>query len=422
MKSNLLTSAIYNAAIALYGGAVAIASMRMPKARLMTRGQRQTEKILSSLPDDGRPRLWMHVASLGEFEQGRPLLELIRSRYPQWQIILTFFSPSGYEVRKNFEGADCVCYLPFDTPGRVRRFLDLAHPSLAIFVKYEFWRNYLRELGARRVPTFLISGIFRPGQLFFRRHGGWYRDLLYHFSHLYVQDERSRDLLASVGVRNVTVAGDTRFDRVTDIMRRNRPVPELDGFTSDGKLIFMAGSSWPADEEIYASWLNGRDDVKGVIAPHEFDKARLAELKRRFKDSVLLSEVREDPRVAEGKKTLIIDCFGLLSSAYTYADIAYVGGGFGAGLHNINEAAVYGVPVIYGPNCSKFIEAAQLNEAGGGFIVRSEGEFTDVATRLVADDDFRRASGDAAAAYIKSKLGATAKVFDGLEPTLSIRR
>lgn len=406
---------LYSAGIYVYAGGVKLASLRHPKARKMVAGHREVFTRLKQAVDSWRePVVWLHAASLGEFEQGRPLLEMLRREHPEKRIVLSFFSPSGYEVRKDWKGADAVVYLPFDTPRNVRRFLDIIRPEKAIFVKYEFWRNYLYALWNRNVPTYLISAVFRRDQAFFRRSSAWYRQWLKLYSHIYVQDEGSRALLARYGIENVTVAGDTRFDRVTDIMRQRREIPLLERFrrAAGESPVIMAGSSWPEDEKMYADWVNGHD-VRLVIAPHEFDDARIARLKELFPGAVTYTEAEMAPQLVDGAKVLVMNCFGLLSSAYTYADMAYVGGGFGTGLHNINEAAVYGIPVIYGPNNRKFIEARELREAGGGFEVTDAATFAKTADALL-NEDIRRTTGEKASAYIRSKLGATDRIFRDL--------
>lgn len=403
---------LYSAGIYVYAGGVKLASLRHPKARKMVAGHREVFTRLKQAVDSWRePVVWLHAASLGEFEQGRPLLEMLRREHPEKRIVFSFFSPSGYEVRKDWKGADAVVYLPFDTPRNVRRFLDIIRPEKAIFVKYEFWRNYLYALWNRNVPTYLISAIFRKDQAFFRRSSAWYRQWLKLYSHIYVQDEGSCALLARYGIENVTVAGDTRFDRVTDIMRQRREIPLLERFRRAGgeRPVIMAGSSWPEDEKVYAGWVNSHD-VRLVIAPHEFDEIRICRLKELFPGAVTYTDAERDPQLVDGAKVLVMNCFGLLSSAYTYADIAYVGGGFGAGLHNINEAAVYGIPVIYGPNNRKFIEARELREAGGGFEVTDASTFARTADSLL-DPETCRTAGEKASAYIRSKLGATDRIF-----------
>lgn len=410
-KESALVPVAYNTGIRCYRAAVAIASLRNRKARLMRRGHRKVWGILDEKLRKGEKYVWIHTSSLGEFEQGRPLIEMIKRERPDLKVVLSFFSPSGYEVRKNFPLADAVVYLPFDTPANVRRFLDMVNPVAAVFVKYEFWRNYLLELRRRGVPTYLISAVFRPKQLFFRPGGEWYRNLLFCFKEIYVQNLGSRLLLDGIGVSHVKVAGDTRFDRVTDIMRGSRDLPLLERFCRDSSFVFMAGSSWQADEAVYAEWLQNNPGVKAVIAPHEFDAARVEKLKRLFGSAVAWTEAEKDPSLLEGKRVLVMDCFGLLSSAYRYATVAYIGGGFGAGIHNLNEAAVYGIPVLFGPNNRKFIEAKELMQCGGGFEVSDSAELGDRMNKLLGDKVMLASAGDAARAYIESKLGATEKIF-----------
>lgn len=417
----ILEAPLYSAGISAYRLGVGVASLWNPKAKKLMAGHREIASRLKAGLDGDRV-IWIHAASLGEFEQGRPLIEKIRRELPDRKILLTFFSPSGYEVRKNFKDADCVCYLPFDTPRRVRRFLDTVRPEIAIFVKYEFWRNYLEQLHRRSIPTYLISATFRPEQHFFRYRHSWYAEWLRWYSHIFLQDERSRQLLAGIGLVNTDVFGDTRFDRVADIRANRTRIPALESFRAlaPDSPVMMAGSSWPADEDIYAAWFNRNPDTRLVIAPHEFDTKRLGALKARFKNGcLLLSEVTENPELlaAVRPQVLVIDCFGLLSSAYAYCDVAYVGGGFGAGLHNINEAAVYDVPVIYGPNNRKFIEAREMAECGGGIEITSPEEFNAVADRLLgkdADESERAQRGKSAGEYIRSKLGATDKIFKSI--------
>ncbi len=412
---------LYSAGIWLYRQGIRAAALRGGKPRLLNDGLNRSFDTLRRQIRPGDRYVWIHAASLGEFEQGRPLIERLRRERPDLRILLTFFSPSGYEVRKNYDGADIVCYLPIDTPRNAARFVDIVNPYAAIFVKYEFWGNYLRALHKAKTPTYLISGIFRHDQLFFRNYGAFYRNWLKYFTRLYLQDAGSRRLLHEIGIDNVTVAGDTRFDRVSDIMRSVHPIPELDNFCrpkSKGREhpVFMAGSSWPADEEVYASWLKEHPEVKGVIAPHEFDPQRLRRLKQLFGEdkTLLLSEAKGCGSDIADRQVLVIDCFGLLSSAYAYADFVYVGGGFGAGLHNINEAAVYGVPVIYGPNHTKFIEAEEMKTLGAGISVSGRESFERVASRLLTDPAERERRGKWAADYIRKKQGATDKIFNDL--------
>lgn len=393
--------------------------MKNRKAKLLTSGQKDIWNKLNGKFKKGDRVIWIHAASLGEFEQGRPLIEMLKKERPEYKILLTFFSPSGYEVRKNYNLADCVCYLPLDTPKNVRRFLDLANPEIAIFVKYEFWRNYLAELAKRNIPTYLISAVFRPDQMFFKPYGKWYAKWLKWYRHIFLQDKRSQELLKGIGVTNTSVLGDTRFDRVSDIRATRKEIPLLERFTDhsnpDHKPVMMAGSSWPEDEAVYAEWINAHPGVKLVVAPHEFDAKRLDALKRLFTNgAVLMSEAEKSPQLLNDAQVLIIDCFGLLSSAYAYCDVAYVGGAFGAGLHNINEPAVYDVPVIYGPNNAKFIEAREMAESGGGFPIAGKDDFNRIADQLFTDKATRQEKGLNAGNYIRSKTGATQKIFKSL--------
>lgn len=414
----ILEPLAYGAGLSLYGAGIAVASLFNEKAAKLARGQRETwDRLRRELPAGSRP-VWVHCASLGEFEQGRPLIERIRAERPDVKILLTFFSPSGYEIRKNYAGADVVCYLPLDRPGAAARFLDIVNPRLAVFVKYELWRGYLKELNRRSVPSLLISANFRADQRFFRKSGSWYAQWLRWLTHIYVQTPESSRLLAGIGIENVTVAGDTRFDRVADIRKAAERIDVLDRFAGrkgeegHSRPVFIAGSSWPADEEVYAGWLASHPTVKAVIAPHEFDSPRLAKLKTLFgSESVLKSEAEVNPELLDKARILIMDCFGLLSSAYAYADVAYVGGGFGVGIHNINEAAAFGIPVIFGPNHSKFVEAEELKVLGGGFSVSGEEGFRQIADKLLFDSAEREKRGHWAGEYIEEKIGATEKIW-----------
>jgi len=382
----------------------------------MVRGQGESLGKLKASLNPSYKYIWIHAASLGEFEQGRPLMEKLKAMRPELKILLTFFSPSGYEVRKNFAGADIVAYLPIDTAANAKRFVQMVQPEMAVFVKYEFWRNYLRELKKHDIPTYLISAIFRPNQLFFKSWGKWYAAWLHLFTHIFVQDTGSRDLLKQIGYYDVTVAGDTRFDRVSAIKAAGHHLPEIERFLQNPhQATLVVGSSWPADEDVYVPWLNRHPEVLAIIAPHEFDDERLKKLMQRLGNGALKhSDALIDPGLLKGKNRLVIDSFGLLSSLYTYADMAYVGGGFGAGLHNINEAAVYGTPVAYGPNHHKFLEARELAEYGGGFPVKSRSDFEAVADYWLHNPDARRQAGDLAAVYIGTKLGATDKVYHAI--------
>ena len=403
---------IYNFGIYSYKQLVALAGIRNAKARKLTRGQKG---VFDYLAQKARPQggyLWIHASSLGEFEQGRPLIEAIRKARPDTPILLTFFSPSGYEVRKNYEGADLVCYLPFDLPGNVKRFLDITRPTQAIFIKYEFWANYLNELKRREIPTYIISAIFRPNQIFFRFYGGYFRRILRNFTHLYIQNEQSRQLLAGIGITNVSVVGDTRFDRVSDIRRSAKNLPLVETF-AQGKKILVAGSSWPKDEEFLIDYFNRHDDIKLILAPHEIHESHLAFIESRLQRPAL-RYTRATPERVASCDCLIIDCFGLLSSIYRYGTLAYVGGGFGAGIHNIAEAAVYDLPVIFGPNHQRFKEAHELIACGGGFAITSGEEFDSLADSLLYDADRLDTASHNAGHYIASHTGATRRILQSL--------
>lgn len=412
---------LYNTGLQLYRLGARIAASRSDKIRKMVDGQSRVFSYLSQRVRPGERWIWIHAASLGEFEQGRPLIEMIKEREPSVKILLTFFSPSGYEVRKDYDKADAVCYLPFDTASLSRRFLDVVNPTMAIFIKYEFWGNYLTELRRRQVPVYLVSAIFRPGQSFFKWWGGWFRQMLRCFTRIYVQDRQSVDLLSSIGVQNVTITGDTRLDRVSDVKNQPLKVPSLAAFVADAPMTLVVGSSWEPDEDIYFPWFNSHPEVKAIIAPHEFDDARLARLMERVDGrAVLLSQWSE--RMARGGdvadfadvRAVIVDCFGQLSSLYRLGDIAYVGGGFGKSIHNINEAAVYGIPVVFGPRHAKFKEATDLLRCGGAFSASDGTAMTAILDRLLSDPKARDAAGKAAGDYIASHIGATATIYDDL--------
>lgn len=411
---------LYNIGIHAFAAGARIAALRSPKIKKMIVGQRQTLADLKNrrlqIAPDGFD-VWFHAASLGEFEQARPIIERLRREDPEKTILLTFFSPSGYEIRANYDKVDCVAYLPFDTPALVSRFLEAAKPHMAVFAKYEFWGNYLVHLRRAGIPTYIISSIFRPGQRFFRPWGSMFRRMLGCYNHLYVQDEASRQLLASIGVDNVTVAGDTRFDRVTDIMAAACDIPQVEEFVRNSPFTLIAGSSWQPDEDIYIPWLKSHPEVKAIIAPHEFDAERIQDLRHRLGDdvTVLFSEINDKKIInLDSARYLIIDCFGLLSSIYRYADAAVIGGGFGAGIHNLNEAAVYAIPVLFGPNHHKFKEATELIRRGAGFSFSDADEFNSIIGRLTSDPDVLRSAGEAAGRYIKESIGASDIIYSDL--------
>ena len=399
---------MYSLAIYIYMLCAGVVSLFNRKARLLIRGHRDTWRILRSQIGDRR-YVWFHAASLGEFEQGRPLMERLRREHPEKRILLTFFSPSGYEVRKNYEGADVVCYLPFDTPLNARKFVRLAKPEMAFFIKYEFWRNYIDVLYHQEIPVYSVSSIFRENQIFFRPYGYKYARVLRRITHLFVQNEASRELLKRLGVTQVSVVGDTRFDRVIDIRRQARELPVAEAATRQGHVI-VAGSTWPPDEDILIPYFNSHPDCRLILAPHVVSEDHLREIEQKLQRPALRYS-QATPESAARADCLLIDGYGLLSSIYRYATVAYVGGGFGVGIHNVPEAAVYGVPVFFGPNNRKFREARELIEAGGCFEIHSTDDFNRQADRLFADAQALTQAGQAAGRYISSNAGATDAVF-----------
>jgi 3-deoxy-D-manno-octulosonic-acid transferase len=405
---------MYDVAIAFYAFIVRFASLFNKKAKKMLAGQGKTFSILSKNIDPQARYIWFHAASLGEFEQGRPLIEKIRKEKPEYQILLTFFSPSGYEVRKDYAGAEVVCYLPFDFRSNARIFLDLAKPEIAVFIKYEFWMNYLNDLKNRNIPTYIISAIFRPTQIFFRWYGYRYRNVLHNFNWFFVQDENSLKLLKQFNLHNITISGDTRFDRVHEISEQKKELPLIEKFvrkTDEKQRILVAGSTWDKDEEILLPFFNRHPEIKLIIAPHETKESRIAELTARLKRPYNRYSQACEGTIEEAD-CLIIDCVGLLSSIYRYGEIAYIGGGFGAGIHNILEAAVYGMPVLFGPNCGKFKEAGELAALKGAFPVSNEEDFSAQMNNLSTYSELIQTAGEKAKTYVANNLGATQKIYN----------
>lgn len=402
---------IYNLAIYIYVSAVRLAALFNKKVSKMVKGEKDAFSVLKRQIDPQAEYIWFHAASLGEFEQGRPLIELIRKRFPQYKILQTFFSPSGYEVRKDYKGADVVCYLPLDTPRNVRRFIDAAHPCMAFFIKYEFWKNYLSELHRRGVPVYSVCSIFRPGQVFFRWYGAAYRNVLKCFSHLFVQNEESVRLLENIGVKNTTIVGDTRFDRVLEICKEAKELPLVEMFKGNNRQTLVAGSSWAPDEDIFIPYFNAHPEMKLVIAPHVIDESHLQEIESKLRRPAVRYTQATSENVGRAD-CLIIDCFGLLSSIYRYGEIAYIGGGFGVSIHNTLEAAVYGIPVIFGPNNYKFREAQGLKACGGGLEIQGETDFCRQMDRLLSEEAYLLSAGKAAGSYVKDNAGALEKIMD----------
>lgn len=450
---------MYDIAIYIYLIGVAIGSLFNKKIKKMWRGEREAVDLLKEKVDPTAKYVWFHAASLGEFEQGRPLIEQLRATHPEYKILLTFFSPSGYEVRKNYEGADIVCYLPLDTIRNARRFLRAVHPVMAFFIKYEFWYNYLHILRHRGVPVYSVSSIFRPGQVFFKWYGRNYAKVLHCITHFFVQNEVSLQLLKGIGIDEATVVGDTRFDRVLQIKEQAKELPIVEAFKGingkgdackedlsedackgalsedackdnlsedackrvlsedackgdlsengcKGCKVFVAGSSWQPDEDIFIRFFNDHPDWKLIIAPHVIGEDHLAYILDKLQMKAVRYTQATEQSAAEAR-CLIIDCFGLLSTIYRYGEIAYVGGGFGVGIHNVPEAAVWGVPVLFGPNNKRFQEAQDLLACKGSFEVTDYDSFNTIISRLISDDKFRHQCGEASANYVKSRSGAT---------------
>ena len=439
-------SLMYTIAIYLYQLMVMLAFPFNKKARTILRGQRNTYKILKQQVDKNARYVWFHAASLGEFEQGRPLMERFRREHPEYKILLTFFSPSGYEVRKNYPGADIICYLPFDTPSNVYRFLHLIRPEMAFFIKYEFWADYMWACHHYHIPFYSISCIFRPNKIFFRWYGKTYARVLRHVTHFFVQDEQSRELLAKKGYTdNVTIVGDTRFDRVIDIARQAKDLPLVEQFCqgapfafsrershsdndastvasrssapltsnrerSSAPFVFVAGSSWAPDEDIIIPYFNNHPEMKLILAPHVIDESHLQQIEQKLRrPSLRYTEATKEN--SDKADCLIINCFGLLSSIYRYAQVAYVGGGFGVGIHNVPEAAVYGIPVLIGPNNKNFREAQDLLRMGGCFEITGQTLFNAVVDKLSNDQQLRNTRGVICKDYITSNAGASDIIF-----------
>ena len=393
---------------------VAIASLFNKKVKKMWAGERQAVKVLKEKVDPEARYIWFHAASLGEFEQGRPLIEHLRETHPEYKILLTFFSPSGYEVRRNYEGADIICYLPLDTIRNARRFLRAVKPVMAFFIKYEFWYNYLHILQHRGVPTYSVSSIFRPDQIFFQWYGRQYGRVLKCFTHFFVQNMESKALLAKLGITDVDVVGDTRFDRVLQIKEASKQLPIVEQFTAHAQKVFVAGSSWLPDEEIFIKYFDIHKDWKLIIAPHVISDEHLSQIFELLKGHRVVRYTEATEENVKDAEVLIIDCFGLLSSIYHYGTVSYVGGGFGVGIHNVLEAAVWDIPVVFGPNNKHFQEAQGLMLVQGGFEIKDYQSFRDLMMRFETDASFLQNAGENAGAFVKSRAGATAKVMENV--------
>lgn len=435
---------MYSLAIYIYMFCVNLVAIFNKKARLLMVGHSKTYSILRAGIRATDKVIWFHAASLGEFEQGRPLMEKIRHNFPEYKILLTFFSPSGYEVRKDYKGADVICYLPFDTKLNARKFMRIAHPQMAFFIKYEFWQNYLTALHKRHIPVYSVASIFRPGQVFFRWYGRKYRNVLRCFTHLFVQNQESVDLLRPLGITNLTIVGDTRMDRVLQIKNESKPLPLCEAFArartqaasdaitdtdegahvtdtvstasgnaNDNSYILVCGSTWAPDEDIIIAYFNSHPNQRLILAPHVVSESHLQEIECKLaRPAVRYSQAT--PQSVAQADCLIIDCYGLLSSIYRYARFAYVGGGFGAGIHNVPEAAVYGIPVIIGPNNNRFREARALIRDGGCFEITGHADYDAVVDRLASDAGFLHHASGVCDTFIRRNAGAVDKIYNSI--------
>lgn len=404
----------YNIGIYAYTFAIRLAAPFHEKAALWVKGRKGIRGKILSLPRGKERLIWFHAASLGEFEQGRPVMEALKQANPDLKILLTFFSPSGYEIRKNYAGADYIFYLPSDTPRNASCFIRHFRPDAAVFIKYEFWYNYLKELHQHQIPTYLISAIFRREQPFFKRWGTLHRRMLGFFTRLFVQDEESVALLTSLGIQNIQQTGDTRFDRVEQIAKAAQDIEKVERFCN-GQPAVVCGSTWPPDEELLFDYINtDKSGYKWILAPHEIGETHIKSILEKCKKrAVRYSILSTSPETYD---VLIIDCIGLLSAVYRYGKIAYIGGGFGAGIHNTLEAAVYGIPVIFGPKYQKFKEAVQLIRQGGAFSIHNARELQEVLGSLIQHPSIAETAGQHARAYVESQLGATQVILKTLQP------
>ncbi len=400
-------NALYNISIFIYSILIKLAAPFNLKASQISKGRHQVFSHLQSKLTHDRPIIWVHCASLGEFEQGRPVIEAIRQQYPDYQILLTFFSPSGYEIRKNYPLADYITYLPADTRYNAKKFIELVRPELVFFVKYEFWHNYIHELKKRNIPLYLFSAIFRENQLFFKNSlwGKWYRKMLYQFTHFFVQDDLSVELLSQLGIMNVTKAGDTRFDRVAEIARNGKEIAIVEKFKGDSQLV-VAGSTWKPDEELLAEYIHSHPDTKFIIAPHETKSANIERLINLLKSPVVCYTDATEETVMN-RQVLIVNTIGVLSSIYKYADLSYIGGGFGVGIHNTLEAAIFGMPIVFGPNYHRFNEATTMVKLGVAFPVPDSTSLHSVFNSLLSDAEKRNQIAQMCTQFTNQNLGAT---------------
>ena len=405
---------LYNILTLIAKFALNIVALFSPKIRLFVDGRKTVFTTLQDKIKPGDKTIWFHAASLGEYEQGLPVMEKVRAQHPDNKLVVTFFSPSGYEVRKNATTADVIVYLPMDTIANAKKFVQMLNPQMVFFIKYEFWPNYLNELKKTGVPVYLISGLFRESQMFFKWYGGFYRNALKTFTHFFVQYESSKTLLQKIGFNNVTISGDTRYDRVSEILERDNNLPFIEEF-KNGKVTVVFGSSWPKDEALFADFINASIDTKFIIAPHTIGADHIADIKNSLTKKVVLFSEKDGKNLAE-YDVIIINTIGILTKIYSYTDVAYVGGGFGtAGLHNILEPAAFGVPIIIGPNHQKFPEAVALVNMGGCIAVKDKIEMNDALSSLVHNDDYRWETGHIAGTFVSMNRGAVNIILKNIE-------
>ena len=412
----MLGKVMYHIFILLYPWVARCLSISNGKARSWLRGRKNWRAaLMKEFKTNTQPVIWVHCASLGEFEQGRPVIEKIKTQYPRYRILLTFFSPSGYAVQKNYPAADVICYLPMDSARNASVFLEIVKPALVIFVKYEFWFHYLREIRRQHIPLLLVSAVFRKQQPFFAWYGAFYRSMLECFTHLFVQDPGSKKLLATIHVDQVTVSGDTRFDRVMEIKASYSPLPVVEKFTRHHKNILVAGSTWAGDDHILSAYARQDEGCLVIVAPHEISKNRIDECLALYPAPVTFSALAAHDGPVHFR-TLIIDNIGMLTRLYSYATVCYVGGGFTKdGVHNVLEAAVYSKPVIIGPRYDKYAEAKDLIQAEGAFVVHDSKDVKRMGDALFLDQNKRLAAGELAGNYVLSRTGATEKIMSFIQ-------
>lgn len=403
---------LYNLAVSLAAFFLKIVALFSPKIKLFVEGRKNVFSILEEKINPNDKTIWFHSASLGEYEQGLPVIEKIKEKYPSHKIIVTFFSPSGYEVRKNNTAADVTVYLPLDTKSNAKRFLKLVHPEFAFFIKYEFWLNYLKELEKNKTPAYLISGIFRDSQMFFKWYGGFYRKVLKAFTYFFVQNESSKQKIEAIGFKNVVVSGDTRFDRVAAILERDNSLDYIKNFKNNQQTIVI-GSSWPKDEVLIAEYINqAPENVKFIIAPHNIKTDQITNLKSQITKSTVLFSEKENKNLSD-YNVFIIDTIGLLTKIYSYGTIAYVGGGFGnPGIHNILEPAAFGIPIVIGPNYSNFAEAVSLVGLGGCMTITNVSELKEILNRLLTDKTFLKEKSQICESFIQNNKGASNTIMN----------